>query len=519
MPGHAVGAVTGDAPSRPATVVVVGGGIAGLSAAWALTSAEPGIAVTVVESGDRLGGKVRTGEIGGRAVDLGPDAFLARRPEAVTLCHELGLGDELVAPGDRRAYVWARGQLRALPAGLALGVPTHLGPLARSGILSPVGVGRVAVDLLGRPRRAGRDADASADRAVGDITRRRLGRQVTERLVDPLVGGIHAGDTATLSAAAVYPALLEAAARGGSLMRALRASSAPPAAGASPGGARPGDGRDAPVFLTLRGGMSQLVERLVTALQARQVAFRTGAGADRLERLEPPAAGGSTPAPVGARGRWAVHTATGVLTADAVVVATPAWAAADLLAAVDAGVAAVLADIEYADVTLVTMRFPDAAVERVLDGTGFLVPAAGGGRLVTACTWLTSKWPELRRPGDVLLRASVGRAGDGRAALLSDDDLVAGVLAELRPILGLREAPTATVVTRWARSFPQYAVGHLERVASLEAAATRLPALAMAGAALHGVGIPACIGSGRRAADAVRRALALTGAATAHRAQ
>jgi oxygen-dependent protoporphyrinogen oxidase len=246
-------------------------------------------------------------------------------------------------------------------------------------------------------------------------------------------------------------------------------------------------------------------------LRARRVEFTTGAGVGRLAIVAPDdddAGRAAHSLGAHAQGRWAVHGATGVLAADAVVLATPAWAASELLAGVDAAIAAALADIEYADVTLVTLRFSEDAVARPLDGTGFLVPAAGGPRLVTACTWLTSKWPELRRPGDVLLRASVGRAGDDRALGLSDDDLVSGVLAELRPILGLRHPPTGTVVTRWARSFPQYAVGHLERVAAIEAAASRLPALALAGAALHGVGIPACIGSGQRAADAVRRALA-----------
>ena len=197
---------TGAAPA--ATVAVVGGGIAGLSAAWALSSVAPAVHVVVLESDGRLGGKLYTRAIGGRAVDLGPDAFLARRPEAVALCRELGLGDELISPGSRTAYVWARGRLRPLPGGLALGVPTRLGPLARSRIVSPLGLGRATVDRLGWPPRRRAGAFAGADRAVADITRRRLGREVTELLVDPLIGGIHAGDTTQMSAAAVFPALL-----------------------------------------------------------------------------------------------------------------------------------------------------------------------------------------------------------------------------------------------------------------------------------------------------------------------
>ncbi|HTZ08754.1 MAG TPA: FAD-dependent oxidoreductase, partial [Acidimicrobiales bacterium] len=226
-------------PSRPGpggplprpTVVVVGGGIAGLSAALALASAPGAPRVVVLEASARLGGKLASAEIGGRTVDLGPDAFLARRPEAVDLCRELGLGPDLVAPGRRNAFVLARGRLRPLPDGLALGVPTRLAPLARSGILSPPGLARAALDLASPGRGPSRPPGSVPDRAVAAVTTARLGREVTELLVDPLVGGIHAGDTARMSAAAVFPPLLEAA-PGHSLMRALR----PPGPAAAPEG-------------------------------------------------------------------------------------------------------------------------------------------------------------------------------------------------------------------------------------------------------------------------------------------
>jgi protoporphyrinogen/coproporphyrinogen III oxidase len=483
------------------TVVVVGGGIAGLSAAWAITSAAPGTNVVVLESDRRLGGKVQTGTIGGRVVELGPDAFLTRRPEAVALCRELGLGDDLVSPGSRTAYVWARGELRRLPGGLALGVPTRLGPLARSGILSPWGVGRVALDPLRWRRPRAGEARDRADRPVAAITRHDLGREVTERLVDPLIGGIHAGDTRLMSTAAVFPALLDAAARGGSLMRALREVSASAAASASASVTGPGSGPDGdpPVFNTVRGGLSRLVDRLAGALGARGVDVRLETGVDRLERAVS-ARGSSFPShdPT----RWALHTARGTVEADAVVIATPATTAAALLEPVDRVVAAMLGEITYADVTLVTLRIPADGVRHSLEGTGFLVPASTG-LLVTACTWLTSKWPELQRPGDVLLRASTGRFGDDRPAHMSDDELVGRVLDELGPMLGLEARPTEVVVTRWREAFPQYAVGHLERVSAIEEASARLPGLALAGAAYRGVGIPACIASGRRAAEVV----------------
>jgi oxygen-dependent protoporphyrinogen oxidase len=491
------GAPAGAAPGT--TVAVVGGGIAGLSAAWELASAAPGTRVVVLESDDRLGGRVHTGHIGGRAVDLGPDAFLARRPEAVTLCGELGLDDELVSPDSRSAYVWARGRLRRLPAGLALGVPTRLGPLARSGILSPLGVGRAGLDVLGWHSLRGAARHDTSDRPVADITRRRLGREVTARLVDPLIGGIHAGDTTHMSAAAVFPALLDAAAHGGSLMRALRPlSSSAPSAPAD----RDGPGADPPVFLTVRGGLSRLVDALAAGLGARGVEIRLQSPVDRLE-LRTPDDGDRGDTVHGDRDglRWTLHTARGAVEADAVVIATPAPSASALLAPVDPVVAGVLGAIDYADVTLVTLQLPESDGGRPLDGTGFLVPASAD-YLITACTWLTSKWPDLQRPGDILLRASVGRFGDDRAGLMSDDEIVARVLRDLGPMMGLRSQPTEVVVTRWRAAFPQYTPGHVERVASIEDAVARLPGLALAGAAFRGVGIPACIASGRQAARA-----------------
>jgi oxygen-dependent protoporphyrinogen oxidase len=478
-----------------------------------LTSAAPTVHVVLLEAGGRLGGKLRTETVGGRPVDLGPDAFLARRPEAVELCTELGLADELVVPGRRTAYVWARGRLRPLPDGLALGVPTRLEPLARSGIVSPLGAARAALDLLAwPPRRAG--DDAGPDRPVAEITRQRLGAEVTARLVDPLIGGIHAGDTSRMSTAAVFPALLDAASAGGSLMRALRGAT-PTSPPALPG--HPASG-EAPVFSSVRGGLSRLVDRLAQALEARQVDVRLETPVEHLELRAPDDdASRSSDEDVSRRAdasaRWALHTPRGSVQADAVVIATPAGPAADLLAPVDRTVASLLAAIDYADVTLVTLQVPEECVGRPLEGTGFLVPAESG-RLTTACTWLTSKWPELRRPGDVVLRASTGRFGDDRPARLSDDEIVRRVVDELGPMMALHGEPTQAVVTRWVGAFPQYAVGHLERVTAIEQAMARLPGAALAGAAYRGVGIPACVASGRRAVDAVLRGPVLAGQRT-----
>jgi len=472
----------GAAVPEGATAVVVGGGIAGLAAAWELSGAAAGLRVVVLEAEPEVGGKIRSAEVGGRTVDLAADAFVARRPEAVELCREIGLADELVAPGATGASVWSRGRLRRLPDGLALGVPTRIWPLARSGIVSPLGLARCALDLLGPlgapGGRAPSAGEAPADWAVADVTTRRLGREVTERLVDPLIGGIHAGDTRRMSAAAVFPPLLEAGAGRASLMRGLRRLA--PATGSE----------GTPVFLAPRRGMASLVTGLTEALRQRGVEVRTGVAVRGMRRAA----------------RWALRTDGGDVDADAVVIATPAPVTACLLEPLDAGAAGVLAAMETADVTVVTVRFAEEARSQPLEGTGFLVPRTEG-TVVTACTWLTSKWPHLRRPGDVLVRASAGRAGDERAARLSDDEVAAAVHDELASMVGLGGA-RETVVTRWPGAFPQYAPGHPTRIAAVEAAVAKLPGLALAGAAFHGVGIPACIGSGRQAGRTALASLA-----------
>ncbi len=470
-------------------IAVVGGGITGLAAAWEIIRRAPGATVHVLEADDRVGGKIRTGALGGRPMDLGPDAFVARRPEARALCAELGIDGALVAPGRRGAAVWARGQLRPLPAGLALGVPTRIGPLAASGICSVGGVGRAAVDLLKRApdRVPGRAATAGLppDRSVGDIVGH-LGPEVVERLADPLIGGIHAGSVHDLSAAAVFPPLLAAADARGSLMRALRRAS-PADAGA---------GTDEPVFLGLVGGMEGLVTTLVAELTDAGVHLRTGTSVGSITSA------GAGPFALTLAGAGSAGAGAGILEADAVVVAVPAPAAAAILTPLDGHLARLLSPISYASVALVTLRMATHDVDVPTAGTGFLVPR-GENRFITACTWMTAKWPHLAAEGEQVLRASTGRFGDDRTENLDDQEIVARTLEDLRLTMGLRGEPLEAVVTRWPSSFPQYRVGHLQTVADVEAAASRCGALAVAGAALHGVGIPACIGSGRRAAITV----------------
>jgi protoporphyrinogen/coproporphyrinogen III oxidase len=464
-------------------VVVVGGGISGLAAAWELTG-QGETSVVVLEATSRLGGALDSRSFGDRIVDTGPDGFLGRRPEALDLCHEIGLGDSLVPIAGRGAGVWARGRVRPLPAGLALGIPTRFWPAARSGILGNRGAMALARDaLLPRPDVRG----PIGDRSIGPLVARKLGRRVADRLVDPLIGGIHAGSIDDMSAAATYPPLLAASQKRGSLMRALRAEVPP---------ADPAAAADAPpLFWALDGGMASVIGQLSRALTTRGVEVRCGAPAERLERL--------------AGGGWAVVSGDERLECEAVVLAVPAPVAGRLLQPHDDEAAGLLGHIAYAAVTLVTLRVPVASLAAPLVGTGFLVPrrspAPRGGEpwAVTACTYLSEKWPHLATEGEVLLRASVGRLGDVRADSWSDTELVERVWSELGLLMEVSGDPLDAMVARWPGAFPQYRVHHLMRTAGIEAAMVRLGQIAVAGAAYRGVGIPACIASGRAAAQAI----------------
>jgi oxygen-dependent protoporphyrinogen oxidase len=491
-------------------VAVIGGGMAGLAAAWELVGA-PGIPahdapqVVVLEAGSRFGGKVRATEFCGRSVDVAADAFLARRPEVTALCTELGLAGSLVAPGASGASLWVRGRLRAMPDGLNLGVPTRWWPLARSGILSPAGSARVAVDLF-RPHRPGADgtADGTADRAVGAVVGARLGHEVVERLVDPLIGGIHAGGVDELSAEATFPPLLAADHRTGSLMRRL----ALPAPTAAPDGTGT---PAAPVFWSLDGSAARLPAELATALAERGVALRTGVAVDALVRC--PSDGRSTWRLIlsgdaaGVPGALGAGDAARTLDVDGVVLAVPAGQAAGLLTGHAPVAADLLGAIRHASVAVITLSLPAGSITGALVGTGFLVPRTslvdGHAALITGCTYLTRKWPGLARPGDELIRLSVGRFGDDRQGALDDDELTEAAFAELTSILPVAGRPRESSVTRWEGAFPQYAVGHLARTAQVERSVAELPGVAVAGAAYRGVGIPAVVGSGRAAARAV----------------
>ena len=452
--------------SEPRSVVVVGAGIAGLATAWYLQ--QGGVDAVVLDAAERAGGKVRTSELEGVPLDVGADTFLGRMPWAVDLCRDLGLDQDLVEPATTQAWLWSRGQLQPLPEGLALGVPLKPAALARSGVLSPAGLARAALDVVlpqSKPR---------ADPSVADVIEGRLGREVLERLVDPLIGGINAGRSDRLSLAAAAPDLFAAHRRHRSLILGLRAErrKTPPSS--------------APLFLGLRGGMEQLTSTLAAKLDVR-----LSTAVDAVVRSE----GGRLAVAVGG---------DAPLEADAVVLATPASAAATLLRSASPKAAGALGQIRFASVAVATLAYRSEDVAHRLDGSGFLVPRVDG-RLLTACTWFSSKWPHVRPRDLVLLRCSAGRDGDERIAELDDAELVDRMHVEAAEALGLHAPPVESVVTRWPNAFPQYDVGHIGRVEAAERALAReLPGVRLVGASYRGVGIASCVRQAKETAGTLR---------------
>ncbi|WP_051571981.1 protoporphyrinogen oxidase [Cryptosporangium arvum] len=474
--------------TRPPHVVVIGGGIAGLSAALRLRDAAPdGTTVTVIEQAGSVGGKLRTGRVAGVPIEDGAESFLLRVPEGKALAERVGLGADLVSPTASGATVWVDGSLRALPAGTVLGVPVDLEAVAASGVLSEDGLARVRAEP-GRPGTPLGDSDV----AVGELIADRLGSEVVDRLVEPLLGGVYAGRADRLSLRATMPALAAGLVDQPSLLKAARANR---------GRAAP----NTPIFGTVRGGLS----RLVTAVaHESKAAIRTGLPVRSLRRT--PDGWQLTVGSAGSAGRSGSTT----IHADAVVLAVPASPAARLLGDVDPVAAATVGVLEYASVALVSLVLPGRVA--LPPGTGALVPASSG-RLVKAVTYVSQKWAHVLDgyTGEpvTVVRASVGRYGEEAVLQRDDESLIDAVRAELATLVPLAAgwpAPLGVQVNRWGGALPQYAPGHLDRVASVRAALAAEPTLALAGAAYDGVGIPACIRSGQAAADRILAALQAT---------
>ncbi|KOY55685.1 protoporphyrinogen oxidase [Streptomyces sp. XY332] len=478
----AAGPAGASAPARHA--VVIGGGIAGLAAAHRLLA--DGLRVTLLEAGPRLGGKLLAGELAGAPVDLGAESVLARRPEALELARAVGLGEALQPPATATAHLWTRGALRPMPRGHVMGVPGDLAPLAASGVLSAEGLARIEAERELPPAEIGEDV------AVGEYVAARLGHEVVDRLVEPLLGGVYAGNAYRISMRAAVPQLFEAARTHASLGDGVRALQHRAAAQQPEQAGRP-------VFSGIDGGIGRLPQAVAEACRAAGARISTGTAVRELLRT----AGG-----------WRVVTGAEVIDADAVVLAVPAGPAARLLDGHAPAAAAELRTVEYASMALVTMAFRRSELPAVITGggaSGFLVPPVDG-RTIKASTFSSNKWAWAGAdPGLFLLRTSVGRYGDEGDLGREDSELVGVSLRDLGEAVGLAARPVASTVTRWDGGLPQYPVGHLARVARIRGAVAALPGLAVCGALYDGVGIPACIASAGKAADVVKATLGTPG--------
>lgn len=454
---------TAASETRLIDVAVVGAGISGLSVAYELH--QRGLTACVLESRHRPGGVILTEQIDGFVVDAGPDSLLVEKPAALELCRELGLSERLFPTKQpRTAYIYRGGALHPIPPASILGFPTRLWPLATSSLFSLGAKIRMAREVLIRPR------TSTEDESIAAFVRRHFGVEAVEYVAEPLLAGIHAGDVDRLSIRAAFPRLVEAEARHGSVIRAFAAR----------GTRHRPDG----VFRSLPGGIGELVQALVSRLP--QGTIRCGG---RVHAVE-----------VGADVR--VHQEHHPsLTARAVVLAMPAWAAVPLLQPLDDVLADMCGDIRYWSTVTVALGYHREAIAHPMRGSGFVVPRKEG-LAITAGSWVSSKWPQRAPDNHALVRAFLGGARDPAAVERSDADLMAAAERDLRAILGIRGQPIFARVYRWHRASPQQEVGHLERMAAIDRHLERWPRLFLTGTGLRGVGIPDCIADARATAQA-----------------
>ena len=468
-------------------VAVIGGGIAGLAAAYELEKARrtgADVEYTLFESRERLGGSLASETVNGVVLERGPDSFLSEKPAGAELCRELGLTDQLTPSNDanRKTYIVVKNRLVPLPDGLMFLIPTKLVPTALSGLFSPATKIRMALELLHPPRPSGQDESVAA------LVLRHFGQEAVDRLADPLLSGIYGGDATQLSARTVLPKLVEMETQYGSLTRGMLAAhkqmrakmaaardANPNGASASAqGGPKPNTGPRS-IFTSLKGGLQQLVDALEAQLNPKWV--RKSTQVNSLERV----GDGSPQRPSGWRLRW---TAADEIY-DGVIVASPAWAAGGLLAATDTGLGDELAAIPYSSSITVNLVFDEAQLGRLPDGFGFLVPAVEG-RATLACTFVHRKFVCRTPAGKAVLRAFLGGAKNEALLDQADEVLVATVRRELSEILGARVVgphipAEATQVSRWRRAMAQYAVGHQERMKRVKEHVATLPGLRLAG--------------------------------------
>jgi protoporphyrinogen/coproporphyrinogen III oxidase len=464
-----------------ARVVIIGGGISGLSTAYYL--AKSGYGATIVESRGRLGGVIQTEHVDGCTIEAGPDSFLSAKPAALELIRELGLADQVIGSNDqlRITYVRKGGRLVPLPDGLMMMVPTKILPLLTTRLFSFGTKMRMGMELLRRPK------PGTGDQSVADFVEEHYGAEAVDYLAEPLLSGIYGGDPAELSAASVLPRFVDLAARYGSLTRGVLTERV---LARNADGTMPPDGAvPAPLFRTMKGGLGQMVDGVAAAIQGK-----TEVLAGRAETVERAAAG------------FRVKLNGGWMEADRVVMACEAHNGQALLGAVDARLAELLGTVPYSSSMTVALGFDAADFARPgvtqPSGFGFLVPKKERRRLV-ACTWVGTKFPNRVPEGQVVARCFLGGVGDAGVLGEPDEAIVAAVTGELQEIAGITARPRFSRIFRWPRSMAQYTVGHPQRLAEIERRVAQIPGLHLAGNAYHGIGIPDCIRMGKQAAERV----------------
>jgi oxygen-dependent protoporphyrinogen oxidase len=461
------------------TVAVIGGGISGLAAAYRLVTSGQDVEVVVLEASDRLGGIVRTEHVDGFTIDGGPDSFLSMKPRGIGLARELGLEDRLqwTNEANRGSFLYRKRALHPLPEGLTGLIPTKLAPMLKTPLVSPRGKARMAMDFVLPPHKG------NGDESLRAFISRRLGPEVFDNLIEPLMAGIYSGDGSQLSVAATFPQLRAAEKEHGGLIRGVLAGRKQQAMRAI--GHQPKQG-----FVSFRTGMHELPDALVAAIESRGGVINTGRRVARIDRLD------DGRFIVGQEGvNWARS-----YVFDKVILAAPVRVQAGLLQYLDADAARAMAEIPVASSAAILLGYRESAEARAPRNYGYLVPRVEQ-RPIKAVTWLSSKWDDRAPEEHFLVRAFIGRVGQQEVLRHSDDELIGLVRQELCDVNAISGNPVVQRVYRLDEAMPQYTVGHLERVARLEVAMERVPGLAIAGNMLRGVGIPDIIAAGEAAAD------------------
>ena len=498
-------------------VIIVGGGIAGLAAAYRLKVNAPDVHIVLIESADRLGGKVVTDRVDGFVIEGGPDTFLSYKPRGLGLCRELGIEDRLHGTNEkiRRTYVMRKGKLYDLPEGLTGLIPSRFGPMAKSRLISPWGKLRMGLDYFIPPK------SLNGDESLAQFVERRLGRELYDRMIEPLMSGIYAGDGEQLSLGATFPQLRQTELEYGSLVKGmLAAKKKTQHPSTTLRSAQDASKKKWAAFVTPETGLAEIIEALQAQLQGVEVRLDT-----RVKKVTPspqpsPYKGeGVRPSPLrpavpplrghrkGEGAGMRVYLESGeVLEADAVILATPAYITAQLVSDFDSEMADALRGIPYASTVTLSVAYKLSDIPRPLDGYGYIIPRAEG-RSILACTWTSTKFPHRAPEGYGLIRAFIGRAGDEDVLDHTDDELLQMVCDELRNVLGITVEPLLNRIFRWPQAMPQYTIGHLDRIAMIDRRVAEHPGLYVAGNAYRGIGLPDCIASGEAAATSALKYL------------